>query len=125
MSSGALTLKLTGALKRLPRAIAKPVAMVAVGAVALGGLTLAQSWTSRDAAEAVTFYSGWDGVFTRDQLWYHEDYPAYSTPFRVENPGAVTSGDLPWRRGFDPAGYTNGWGYDPADANDAGTVPIG
>ncbi|MDR2379232.1 MAG: hypothetical protein LBD70_07410, partial [Bifidobacteriaceae bacterium] len=63
------TLSVTSVLRRLPRQLVKPVALLVSGAIALGGVSLAQSWMSADRADAVTFLNGWDGQFTRNQLW--------------------------------------------------------
>ncbi|MDR1188083.1 MAG: hypothetical protein LBK95_11620, partial [Bifidobacteriaceae bacterium] len=126
MSRSALTLKLTGALKRLPRAVVKPVALVAVGAVALGGLTLAQSWMSRDAAEAVTFLGGWGGAFDRNQLWLQDDANLTYPMYMAEDPGAVTSGSLPWVGSMDPWGTLSGAGVNNTTVENVGlTIAVG
>ncbi|MDR2253756.1 MAG: hypothetical protein LBD97_07875, partial [Bifidobacteriaceae bacterium] len=63
------TLSLAGAMRRLPKAVVKPVVLLMTAAIGLGGLTLAQSWMSAAPAGAVTFQNGWDGVFKKSDLW--------------------------------------------------------
>ncbi|MDR3359170.1 MAG: Ig-like domain-containing protein, partial [Bifidobacteriaceae bacterium] len=58
-----------GTLTRLPKRAVKAVALLTAAAIALGGVTLAQSWMSAERADAVRFMNGWDGSFTTDQLW--------------------------------------------------------
>jgi hypothetical protein len=50
--------------------IVRSVALAAAAAVALAGLVVADSFVRAPEAGAVSFLNRWDGVFSKDQLWY-------------------------------------------------------
>ncbi|MDR1441401.1 MAG: Ig-like domain-containing protein [Bifidobacteriaceae bacterium] len=83
----------TKILKRLPDAITRPVVLLTVGAIALGGVTLAQSWMGAEPAGAVQLQNNWDGVFRKNQLWVKTvpfDQPrAWTDPQNLTSPAGA------------------------------------
>jgi adhesin/invasin len=100
---------LAGVLRRLPKAVVKPVALITAGAIALGGVTLAQSWMSSQEADAVTRNTAnWNGNFSRDILWLTNltgsTVRGYYNPQNLAaNTGAATALTM-----FDGNGSTHG-----------------
>ncbi|MDR2566489.1 MAG: Ig-like domain-containing protein [Bifidobacteriaceae bacterium] len=132
-----------GFLKRLPRLAVKPVALLTAGAIALGGVTLAQSWMSSNSANAVTRTGNWapsppwNGVFAKNQLWVkinsgkgagtNANDPRYAVTSRLRaftNPSAITglngAADLPAM--FDAEGTSQGSGASARDTIAVGPV---
>ncbi|MDR2381842.1 MAG: hypothetical protein LBE08_11865, partial [Bifidobacteriaceae bacterium] len=115
------TLDFAGVLRRLPRSVVKPIALLMAAAIALGGVTLAQSWMGAQGAAAVTRNTAnWNGVFTRDQLWLKPGLGA-SWMRAVTNPSsysAFVSADF--AEMFQPSGTTHG-----LNASSRDTVAVG
>ncbi|MDR1295439.1 MAG: Ig-like domain-containing protein, partial [Bifidobacteriaceae bacterium] len=114
-------LSLASVFKRLPRAVVRPVALLTAGAIALGGVTLAQSWMSSDEAQAITYSNGFDGVFKSNQLWL---ITATNSTFRAwDDPQALTSSNFttPTTR-FTTSGSVNGTGGSGEESIAVGPV---
>ncbi|MDR2380788.1 MAG: hypothetical protein LBE08_06395, partial [Bifidobacteriaceae bacterium] len=108
-SAPSTTLSLSGALRRLPGVLVRPIALLTVGAIALGGVTLAQSWMSGSSADAVTRQNGWDGHFDKNLLWLkgtggYEDLRAWTDPQNLVPPVADSESPIL----FEANGTTNG-----------------
>ncbi|MDR0626403.1 MAG: hypothetical protein LBG11_03945, partial [Bifidobacteriaceae bacterium] len=87
---------LSGVFCRLPKAVLKSAAWLTAFVIALGGVTLAQSWMSAGKAQAVKFQGGWDGKFTRNQLWIKpgldsNDMRAVNQPWNVTTINSTTA----------------------------------
>ncbi|MDR2453571.1 MAG: hypothetical protein LBD51_03240, partial [Bifidobacteriaceae bacterium] len=121
-SSGS-TLNLAGALRRLPGAVVKPIALLMAAAIALGGVTLAQSWMGAQSAEAVTRNTAnWNGVFTRDQLWF-KDSLAGRWMLAVANPSSYNAFvEADFVQMFQPSGSDHGLRADSHDTIAVGPI---
>jgi hypothetical protein len=96
--------------------------MATAVAFALGGVSLVQSWMSSPDAEATTFYNGFTGAFTSEELWYKPETDAYLS---VSNPRELGANVGPsMLRQFTAAGTAGGTAGDPSDYYTIALGPI-